>query len=133
MTIPVDPSLGETLSSQRGFDGAWIHVRVDRVQLPSGRVATREVVEHPGAVAIVAITRDGTRHLLEETLAAVEAAADPARFFRVNRQMIVSIDAVRRFVPEGKGRLALELSPPAGVPVSVSQERAAAFRAWLAR
>lgn len=80
-----------------------------------------------------AIARDGTRHLLEETLAAVEAAADPARFFRVNRQMIVAIDAVRRFVPEGKGRLALELSPPPGVPVSVSQERAAAFRAWLDR
>ena len=80
-----------------------------------------------------AITRDGARHLLEETLAAVEATADPARFFRVNRQMIVAIDAVRRFVPEGKGRLALELSPPPGVPVSVSQERAAAFRAWLAR
>ncbi|MBL8128169.1 MAG: NUDIX hydrolase [Chloroflexia bacterium] len=66
MTIPVDPPLGETLSSQRGFDGAWIHVRVDRVQLPSGRVATREVVEHPGAVAIVAITRDGNVLLLRQ-------------------------------------------------------------------
>lgn len=66
MTIPVDPPLGETLSSQRGFDGAWIHVRVDRVQLPSGRVATREVVEHAGAVAIVAITRDGNVLLLRQ-------------------------------------------------------------------
>ena len=59
MTNLVDPPLGQILASERGFDGAWIHVRVDKVQLPSGRIATREVVEHPGAVAIVAITRAG--------------------------------------------------------------------------
>lgn len=56
MPVPEDPSLGTTLTSRRGFDGKWIHVRIDEVQLPSGRVATREVVEHPGAVAIVALT-----------------------------------------------------------------------------
>lgn len=66
MTQPVDPPLGVTRSSTRGFDGAWIHVRVDRVQLPSGRVATREVVEHPGAVAIVAVTRDDHVLLLRQ-------------------------------------------------------------------
>lgn len=66
MTNPVDPPLGTILASERGFDGAWIHVRVDNVQLPSGRIATREVVEHPGAVAIVAITRDGEVLLLRQ-------------------------------------------------------------------
>lgn len=66
MTNPVDPPLGVIQSSERGFDGAWVHVRVDRVQLPSGRIATREVVEHPGAVAIVAITRDDDVLLLRQ-------------------------------------------------------------------
>jgi ADP-ribose pyrophosphatase len=66
MTNPADPPLGHTLASARGFDGAWIHVRVDKVQLPSGRIATREVVEHPGAVAIVAITRDREVLLLRQ-------------------------------------------------------------------
>lgn len=66
MTHPVDPPLGDILSSERGFDGAWVHVRVDKVQLPSGRIATREVVEHPGAVAIVAITTDGEVLLLRQ-------------------------------------------------------------------
>jgi ADP-ribose pyrophosphatase len=66
MTNPVDPPLGTTLASERGFDGAWIHVRVDKVQLPSGRIATREVVEHPGAVAIVAVTRDDEVLLLRQ-------------------------------------------------------------------
>jgi len=42
-----------TISSERPFRGKLIAVRVDRVELPSGRTATREVVEHPGAVGIL--------------------------------------------------------------------------------
>ena len=66
MSNAADPPLGVVQSSERGFDGAWIHVRVDKVRLPSGRVATREVVEHPGAVAIVAITRGDEVLLLRQ-------------------------------------------------------------------
>jgi ADP-ribose pyrophosphatase len=51
-----EPPHDETISSRRGYDGSWVHVRVDEVRLPSGRVRPREVVEHPGAVAIVALT-----------------------------------------------------------------------------
>jgi len=49
----------QTISSQRPFAGKLISVRVDTVALPSGRNATREIVEHPGAVAILAW--DGAR------------------------------------------------------------------------
>jgi ADP-ribose pyrophosphatase len=62
-----DPPLGEILSSERGFDGAWVHVRVDRVRLPSGRVTTRETVEHPGSVAIVGVTADDMVLLLRQS------------------------------------------------------------------
>jgi ADP-ribose diphosphatase len=63
----VDPPLDETLDSERGFDGVHVHVRVDRVRLPSGRIATREVVEHPGSVAIVAVTRERQVLLLRQS------------------------------------------------------------------
>jgi ADP-ribose pyrophosphatase len=46
------------LSTKRIFKGKLLGFKVDTVKLPSGKKATREVVEHPGAVAIVAITRD---------------------------------------------------------------------------
>jgi ADP-ribose pyrophosphatase len=62
-----DPPLGEVLSSERGFDGAWVHVRVDRVRLPSGRVTARETVEHPGSVAIVGVTADDMVLLLRQS------------------------------------------------------------------
>lgn len=43
-----------TLRTRRAFEGRLISVRVDEVSLPDGRSAQREVVEHPGAVAILA-------------------------------------------------------------------------------
>jgi len=42
------------VSSRRAFSGRLLSLRVDEVELESGRRATREVVEHPGAVAILA-------------------------------------------------------------------------------
>ena len=45
----------KTLSSSRIYDGRILNVRVDTVELPDGRVSTREVVEHRGAVAVVPI------------------------------------------------------------------------------
>ncbi|WP_343287428.1 NUDIX hydrolase [Gordonia sp. SID5947] len=36
------------------YDGAILTLRVDEVEMPGGRVAEREVVEHFGAVAVVA-------------------------------------------------------------------------------
>lgn len=48
-----------TVSSRRAFAGRLLALRVDEVELESGRRAVREVVEHPGAVAILAF--DGER------------------------------------------------------------------------
>ena len=42
------------VASERPWTGRLIGVRVDEVRLSSGRTAQREVVEHPGAVGILA-------------------------------------------------------------------------------
>lgn len=47
------------LSSQEVFEGRIIRVRRDEVELPGGRRSAREVVEHPGAVAVVAVDDQG--------------------------------------------------------------------------
>ena len=44
-----------TIDSREVFRGRIIRVRQDTVRLPDGREAQREVVEHPGGVAILAI------------------------------------------------------------------------------
>ena len=46
-------------SSEVVYDGAILALRLDQVEMPGGRVAEREVVEHFGAVAVVARDEDG--------------------------------------------------------------------------
>ena len=45
-------------SSEDAYDGRVMALRTDRVVMPGGRVAVREVVEHSGAVAIAALDAD---------------------------------------------------------------------------
>lgn len=42
-----------TIASQRVFEGRLLRVRVDEVAFDDGRTSRREIVEHPGAVAIL--------------------------------------------------------------------------------
>ena len=60
--IKTDPDeLLETgIESERLFSGAVFNLEVDRVKLPNGRIATRELIRHKGAVAIVPLFPDGT-------------------------------------------------------------------------
>jgi len=46
------------ITSETVFQGRLISVRKDQVELPGGRRASREVVVHPGAVAIVPLLPD---------------------------------------------------------------------------
>lgn len=48
----------KTLSSREIYSGRIIKVRVDTVSLPDGNQSFREVVEHAGAVAVVALDDD---------------------------------------------------------------------------
>jgi ADP-ribose pyrophosphatase len=45
----------QVVNSDRPFQGKIIDVRTDQVLMPDGNTAEREVIEHPGAVAIVAL------------------------------------------------------------------------------
>jgi len=49
----------KTIGSKPLFSGKVINLRKDTVTLPNGQTATREVVEHPGGVSIVAQKEDG--------------------------------------------------------------------------
>jgi ADP-ribose pyrophosphatase len=47
----------ETLKSKRIYKGRLLGLRDDTVKMSTGKVSSREVCEHPGAVAIVAVTK----------------------------------------------------------------------------
>lgn len=48
----------ETLSQSYRYKGRIINLRVDEARLPNGKIASREVVEHPGGVCVAALTDD---------------------------------------------------------------------------
>lgn len=62
----------KTLSSQLIYDGRTVKLRVDTVQIASGRKTTREIVEHTDCVAIVAIDADGNVLLVNQFRKPVE-------------------------------------------------------------
>jgi ADP-ribose pyrophosphatase len=54
------------LERSRPFRGHVVDVRVDRIASPDGRTGTREVVEHPGAVAALAVDEQGQVLLVDQ-------------------------------------------------------------------
>ncbi len=46
----------KTVSSEMIFEGRVIKTRLDKIELPDGKLASREIIEHPGGVGVVAIT-----------------------------------------------------------------------------
>ncbi|RNC97787.1 NUDIX domain-containing protein [Lysinibacillus halotolerans] len=56
----------KTIDSNPIFKGKVISLKVDDVTLPNGNQSKREIVNHPGAVAIIAITKDGKMVLVEQ-------------------------------------------------------------------
>ncbi|GAB6094971.1 LytTR family DNA-binding domain-containing protein [Desulfatiferula olefinivorans] len=79
------------------------------------------------------VTRSGSRFLVEHTLDELEGLLDPNAFFRINRQMIVSLDAVSAIHPFFNSRLSLDLTPPLPSEVLVSRMKVSDFKKWLDR
>jgi 8-oxo-dGDP phosphatase len=92
------------------YDGRLSRVRVDRVRFPGGDVADREIVEHPSAVAVVAVDDDGGvvlvrqyRHPVGERLLEL-----PAGILDVDEES--PAEAVRRELAEEAGVAVEELT-----------------------
>lgn len=55
-----------TAGSETVYEGAILALRLDQVEMPGGRVAEREVVEHHGAVGIAAFDSQGRVAMIEQ-------------------------------------------------------------------
>ena len=98
----------KTIRSEEIFNGKVIRLQVDEVELPDGKLAKREIVRHPGAVAVIAITPDNRmvfvrqfrkpldRTILEIPAGKLEKGEDPA-------------DCAKRELTEETGYVANEL------------------------
>ena len=78
-----------------------------------------------------AVDFNATRYLLENNLSQLEEQLQPASFFRINRHLLINIEAVKKVHTWLGGRLKLEILPATTAETIVSRERVNDFKEWL--
>lgn len=63
---PVNVDTPKTIDSRLVYEGRVVKMRVDEVLLPNGVATTREVLDHPGAVVIVALDQEQRVYLVRQ-------------------------------------------------------------------
>ncbi len=74
---------------------------------------------------------DGKKYSLDYTLEQLEQLLNPTQFFRINRKILLHIEAVDKIHPYFNNRLKLELQPSPGFEIVVSRERVQDFKNWI--
>ncbi|MDP4261111.1 MAG: LytTR family DNA-binding domain-containing protein [Bacteroidota bacterium] len=78
-----------------------------------------------------AVDFSSNKYLLENNLSQLEEQLQPTKFYRINRQLLVNIEAVNKVHTWIGGRLKLELLPSTRADTVVSRERVNGFKEWL--
>lgn len=71
--------------------------------------------------------------LIPASLDTIQQQLPPRKFFRVNRQMLVNLDACEHFENIEHQKIQVHLRPKHNQPVIISQKRARDFRDWIKR
>jgi two-component system LytT family response regulator len=74
---------------------------------------------------------NGKRYPADYPLDKLEGILDPEKFFRINRQFIINVDAIKEMHPYSKSRVKVDMDPPAEMETVVSTERSSEFKRWL--
>jgi DNA-binding LytR/AlgR family response regulator len=78
-----------------------------------------------------AVDFNGIKYLLESNLIQLEEQLDPGKFYRINRNLLVNIEAVKKVHIWLGGRLKIEIFPSTTAETIVSRERVNGFKDWL--
>ena len=78
-----------------------------------------------------AVLNDGSRYPLDTSLEKLDQQLDPYRFFRINRQFIISYDSISKMTAYSKSRIKILLSPTSDLEAVSSSEKTPLFRDWL--
>jgi len=77
------------------------------------------------------VNKAGKTFSLDFSLDKIEGMLSPKEFFRVNRQYLVSLSAIKRILVLSKSKLKIALEPASTEDVFVSNAKAHEFRLWL--
>lgn len=77
------------------------------------------------------ITQDGKKYPTDQPLDELVDVLDPDRFFRANRQFIITFESIAEIHPYFKGRMKIHLNPKTEEEVVISSERTPEFKRWI--
>ena len=78
-----------------------------------------------------AVDTQYNKYILDNTLSDLDTELSPRLFFRINRNLIVHIEAIAKVHSWAGNRLQVELKAAALADTVVSREKVAAFKDWL--
>ena len=78
-----------------------------------------------------AVTFTGQEHLIDLSLNKLSEQLDPDRFFRANRQILLSIQAITHIEPYFNGKIVVFVKPPHNSQITISEEKISQFKQWL--
>lgn len=64
----------KTIHTEKVFEGKVVRLQIDDVELPNGKTSKREIIKHPGAVAVLALTPENKIVLVEQYRKPMERA-----------------------------------------------------------
>lgn len=56
----------KTISTEQIYNGRILKFKIDKVELPNGEIAERELIEHPGGVGVVAVDEGMNIYMVEQ-------------------------------------------------------------------
>ena len=77
------------------------------------------------------ITQSGKRHIVSESLDKIEPHVDPQKFFRVNRQFLLSVGSIGKVASYFNQKLLVTVSPVSKNDIIISKLKATEFKNWL--
>ena len=80
---------------------------------------------------IFASQKNGKRHNLDYTLDQLTAILNPDDFFRINRKIVIHLQAIQKIHTYFNSRLKLKLIPATELETIVSRDRVSDFKKWL--
>jgi two-component system, LytTR family, response regulator LytT len=80
-----------------------------------------------------AVDFNGIKYLLESNLSQLEEQLQPSIFFRINRYLLINIEAIKKVHTWLGGRFKLEVVPVTNIETIVSRERVSDFKELLGK
>lgn len=78
-------------------------------------------------------TRENKTYSIDYSLDQIQKRLDPDNFFRINRNYIINIHAIREIVVYSSNRLKIKVDNCRGEDLIVSRDKVADFKQWLDR